>query len=165
MASVFISRWDVAVMDRVPPTLDNQLGIAMAGRIYKAYINLLNTPRWLRPYNAGARPQRLLWASTGTKHPTESDNLYVKELASAFTVNTIPEATLKSFGEHGEIGPILPTDGGDCERVFERLNETGVNLESLAARLQDEGAHSFVKSWEELLSVIATKSAALTQGA
>jgi len=163
VASVFISRWDVAIMDKVPPTLDNQLGIAMAGRIYQAYVKLLSTPRWLRVCNAGARPQRLLWASTGAKDPAASDTLYVEALAAAFTVNTIPERTLKAFADHGEIGPLLAAHGDDCERVLERFDEPGVNLDRLAARLQDEGAKSFVKSWNELLAVIASKSAALKE--
>jgi transaldolase len=165
VASVFISRWDVAIMDKVSPTLDNQLGIAMAGRIYQTYVHLLSTPRWLRAYNAGARPQRLLWASTGTKDPTASDTLYVTALASAFTVNTIPESTLKAFGDHGDIGPVLAADGDDCERVLERFDEPGVNLDHLAASLQQEGAKSFVKSWNELLAVITLKSNALKNAA
>jgi transaldolase len=141
------------------------LGIAMAGRIYQAYLRLIGTPRWLSAYNAGARPQRLLWASTGTKDPKASDTLYITALAAPFTVNTMPEDTLKAFADHGEIGPLMPADGGDCERVLDRFDEPGVNLNDLAARLQDEGAKSFVKSWNELLAVIATKSAALKQEA
>jgi transaldolase len=163
VASIFISRWDVALADKVPPALDNMLGIAMAGRIYQAYLRLIGTPRWLSAYNAGARPQRLLWASTGTKDPKASDTLYITALAAPFTVNTMPEDTLKAFADHGEIGPLMPADGGDCERVLDRFDEPGVNLNDLAARLQDEGAKSFVKSWNELLAVIATKSAALKQ--
>jgi transaldolase len=165
VASVFISRWDVALMNKVPATLDNRLGIAIAGGIYKAYLELLSTPRWLRAYNAGARPQRLLWASTGTKDPKASDTLYVKALASPFTVNTIPEGTLKAFADHGEIGLIMPADGGDCEKVVAQFDQAGVNVGSLAARLQDEGAKSFVKSWNELLAVIATKSDTLRNAA
>jgi transaldolase len=165
VASVFISRWDVALMDKVPGALDNLLGIAMAGRIYQSYLNQLTTPRWLRAYNAGARPQRLLWASTGTKDPKASDTLYVQALASAFTVNTIPEATLKAFADHGKVGLTLPRDGDDCERVLQRFDEPGVSLVDLAARLQDEGAESFVKSWRELLAVIAKKTELLKQAA
>jgi transaldolase len=163
VASIFVSRWDVALADKVPPTLDNQLGIAVAGRIYKAYLDLLSTPRWLRVYNAGARPQRLLWASTGTKDPKASDTLYVKALAAPFTVNTIPEGTLKAFADHGEVDAIMAADGGDCERVLARFDEPGVVLSDLAARLQDEGAKSFVKSWNDLLAVIEAKSHALKQ--
>jgi transaldolase len=159
VASIFISRWDVALADRVPPALNNLLGIAMAGRIYKAYVDQLAAPRWLRAYNAGAVPQRLLWASTGTKDPRAPDTLYVKALASPFTVNTMPEGTLKAFADHGEIGPVLPPDGGDCERVLARFDEPGVILGDLAGRLQDEGAKAFLKSWNELMDVIASKSA------
>jgi transaldolase len=163
VASVFVSRWDAAVIDKVPATLRNQLGIAMAGRIYKAYRDLLDSPRWQRAFNSGARPQRLLWASTGTKDPKASDVLYIKSLAAPFTVNTMPEATLKALADHGEIGPLLPEDGGDCEDVLARFAEAGIDIDALAARLQDEGAKSFVKSWEELMAVIDSKSAALAK--
>jgi transaldolase len=163
VASVFISRWDAAVMDRVPELLRNQLGIAMAGRVYKAYRDLLDSPRWQRAFNAGARPQRLLWASTGTKDPRASDVLYIKALAAPFTVNTIPEGTLKALADHGEIGPMLPADGGDCEDVLARFAKAGIDIDALAAKLQDEGAKSFVKSWDELMAVIASKSAALAK--
>jgi transaldolase len=149
------------VMDRVPEALRNRLGIAVAGRIYKAYSDLLASPRWQRVYNAGARPQRLLWASTGTKDAKASDVLYTRALAAPFTVNTMPEGTLKAFADHGEVGPILPADGGDCEGVLARFAEAGINIDDLADRLQDEGAKSFVKSWEELMGVIASKIAAL----
>ena len=165
VASMFISRWDVALADKVPPALNNQLGIAMAGRIYQAYLGLMGTPRWLRACNAGARPQRLLWASTGTKDPKASDTLYITALAAPFTVNTMPEDTLKAFADHGEIGPLMPPDGGDCERVLDRFDEPGVNLDDLAARLQDEGTKSFSKSWEELMTVIAKKSQSIKQAA
>ena len=165
VASMFISRWDAAVAGKVPGKLSNRLGIAVAGRIYKAYLDLLSNPRSQRAYNAGARPQRLLWASTGTKDPKASDVLYIKALASPFTVNTMPEGTLKALADHGEIGPIMAADGGDCEMVLDRFAQAGVNVDNLAARLQDEGAKSFVKSWNELLAVIASKSAALKQAA
>jgi transaldolase len=163
VASVFISRWDAAVIDQVPVRLRNRLGIAMAGRIYKSYRNLLDSPRWQRAFNAGAHPQRLLWASTGTKDPKASDVLYIKALAAPFTVNTMPEGTLKALADHGEVGPILPADGGDCEDVLARFAEAGIDLDALAAQLQDEGAKSFVKSWNELMAVIASKSAALAK--
>ena len=143
----------------------SRLGIAMAGRIYRAYLELLSNPRWLRAYNAGARPQRLLCASTGTKDAKASDTLYIKALAAPFTMNTMPEATLKALADHGEIGPIMAADGGDCETVLDRFAQAGVNVDSLAARLQDEGAKSFVKSWKELLEVIASRSATLRQAA
>jgi transaldolase len=161
VASVFISRWDAAVAGKVPEALSNRLGIAMAGSIYKAYVDLLSNPRSQRAYNAGARPQRLLWASTGTKDPRASDTLYIKALAAPFTINTTPEGTLHAFADHGEIGPIMPADGGDCEEVLNRFAQAGVNIVSLAARLQDEGAKSFAKSWNELMAVIASKSASL----
>jgi transaldolase len=163
VASVFISRWDAAVMGNVPESLHNRLGIAIAGRIYKAYRELLDSPRWQRAWSAGARPQRLLWASTGTKDPKASDVLYIKALAAPFTVNTMPEGTLKALADHGEIGPMLPADGGDCEDVLVQFAEAGIDLDALAAQLQDEGAKSFVKSWNELMAVIASKSAALAK--
>jgi transaldolase len=161
VASVFISRWDVAVTNEVPDELRDKLGIAIAKRIYKAYCALLRSPRWLRTYNAGARPQRLLWASTGTKDPKASDILYVKALAAPFTVNTMPEATLKAFSDHGETIAILPSDAGDCEEVLARFAQAGVNIDALAAELQEEGAMSFVKSWNDLMGVIASKLAVL----
>jgi len=163
VASMFISRWDVAVADKVPEALRNRLGIAIAGRTYKAYVDLLRSPRSLRAYNVGARPQRLLWASTGTKDPKASDILYIKALASPFTVNTMPQATLKALADHGEIGPVMVADGGDFEKVLAEFSKAGINVNALAAQLQDEGAKSFVKSWNELLVVIASKSAALKQ--
>ena len=165
VASVFISRWDAAVMDKVPHALRGRLGIAIAKRTYKAYRALLDSPRWQRVYNAGARPQRLLWASTGTKDPEASDVLYVKALAAPFTINTMPEQTLKSLADHGELGDILPPDGGDCEEVLAEFAKAGVDIDALAIRLQDDGAASFVKSWDELMAVIASKSAALEKAA
>jgi len=161
VASVFISRWDAAVKGKVPETLSNQLGIAIAKRTYKAYRELLASPRWQRAFNFGARPQRLLLASTGTKDPKASDILYIKALAAPFTVNTMPEGTLKALAEHGEIGELLPADGGDGEKVLAEFARAGIDIDSLAARLQDEGAKSFVSSWNELMDVIAAKSAAL----
>ena len=163
VASVFVSRWDAAVMGKVPEGLRDRLGIAVAKQTYRAYRALLDSPRWQRLYNAGARPQRLLWASTGTKDPKASDVLYVKSLAAPFTVNTLPEGTLKALADHGEVGPILPAHGGDCEEVLARFADAGVDVRALAARLQDEGARSFVKSWEDLLECIASKSEALKQ--
>jgi transaldolase len=161
VASVFISRWDTAVMGKVPEALNDRLGIAIAKRTYKACRQLLISPRWQRIYNAGARPQRLLWASTGTKDPKASDVLYIKSLAAPFTVNTMPEGTLKALADHGEIGPMLPADGGDCEIVLDRFSRAGIDIDVLASQLQDEGAKSFVKSWNELMAVIASKSAVL----
>jgi transaldolase len=161
VASVFISRWDSAVMGKVPDALRNQLGIAIAKRTYKAYRTLLDSPRWQRVFNAGARAQRLLWASTGTKDPQASDVLYIKALAAPLTVNTMPEGTLKALADHGEAGAILPADGGDCEEVLAQFARAGVDVDALAAQLQDEGAKSFVASWKELMAVIAAKSDAL----
>src|SRR5881409_132319 len=161
VASVFISRWDAAVKDRVPEALRNQLGIAIAKRTYKAYRALLGSPRWQRVFNAGARPQRLLWASTGTKDPAASDVLYIRALAAPFTVNTMPEGTLKALADHGALGGSLPADGGDCEEVLARFAGAGIDVDALATQLQDEGAKSFVSSWRELMDVIASKSAAL----
>ena len=161
VASIFVSRWDVAVAGKVPQTLDNQLGIAVAKRTYKAYLGLLSSPRWMRAYNAGARPQRLLWASTGTKDPTASDVLYVKALAAPFTVNTMPESTLKALAEHGAIGATMPTDGGDSEEVAARFAAAKIDVQALSAQLQEEGAKSFVNSWNDLMGVIRSKSALL----
>ncbi len=163
VASVFISRWDGAVMGKVPDALRDRLGIAVAKRTYKAYRHLLASPRWQRVYNAGARPQRLLWASTGTKDPKASDVLYIKALATPFTVNTMPEGTLKALADHGEIGQMLPLDGGDCDAILTEFTKAGIDLDALGAQLQDEGAKSFVKSWNEFMTVIAAKSAALAK--
>jgi transaldolase len=165
VASVFISRWDSAVAGKIPAVLNNRLGIATAGRTYKAYRDLLDSPRWQRTFNNGARPQRLLWASTGTKDPKASDVLYIKSLAAPFTVNTMPEATLKALADHGEVGSIMAADGGDCESVLGQFAQAGINVENLAAQLQDEGAKSFVKSWTELLGVITSKSTELGKAA
>jgi transaldolase len=165
VASVFVSRWDAAVAGTVPPDLESRLGIAMAQRTYKAYRRLLSSPRWQRIYNAGAVPQRLLWASTGTKDPTVSDVLYVRSLAAPFTVNTMPEKTLLALADHGDITTMLPADGGDCEDVLARIAKSGVDVYALADQLQEDGASAFVKSWEELLSRIASKSADLQKSA
>ena len=161
VASVFVSRWDVAVMGKVPEALRDRLGIAVAQRTYKAYRELLDSSRWQQAFNAGARRQRLLWASTGTKDPKASDVLYIKALAAPLTVNTMPEETLKALAEHGQVGPTLPRDGGDCEEMLERFRKAGVNVETLAEQLQDEGAKSFVKSWNELMECIDVKSSAI----
>jgi transaldolase len=165
VASVFVSRWDTAVASKAPEALRNRLGIAVAMRTYSAYRNLLDSPRWQRVYNAGARPQRLLWASTGTKDPKASDILYVKALAAPFTVNTMPEATLKALAEHSDLGTILAADGGDCEEVLAQFAKAGIDIDALATQLQDEGAKAFVKSWNELMEVIQTKSAAIQKTA
>ena len=161
VASVFVSRWDAAVAGKVPEALRNQLGIAIAKRTYKAARALLTSPRCQRIYNSGARPQRLLWASTGTKDPLASDVLYIKALAAPFTVNTMPEVTLKALAQHSDLGTIIPADGGDCEEVLTQFARAGIDVDALAVQLQDEGAKSFVKSWNELMKVINSKSIAL----
>ena len=163
VASVFVSRWDAAVAGKVPATLNNRLGIAVAKRTYKAYRDLLGSPRWERIYNAGARPQRLLWASTGTKDPKAPDVLYIKALAAPFTVNTIPEGTLKALADHGDLSEIMSADGGDCEAVLDEFAAAGIDIDDLAAKLQDDGAKSFVSSWNDLMGVIASKSATLAK--
>jgi transaldolase len=161
VASLFISRWDGAINDKVPDALRNHLGIAIGKRAYKAYCDLLETPRWHRAFNNGARAQRLLWASTGTKDSKLDPGYYVKAFASPFTVNTMPEPTLKAFAEHGEIGEILSPDGGDAEDVLARFAKAGIDVDALAAKLQKEGAEAFSKSWNELMKVIAGKGEAL----
>jgi transaldolase len=161
VASLFVSRWDVAVMDKVPDELRDQLGIAIAKRTYKSYHALLESPRWHRAYNKGARPQRLLWASTGTKDPKASDILYVQSLVAPFTVNTMPDGTLKALAAQSELGSILPADGGNCEEVLTKVSKAGIDVDALANLLQEEGAKSFLKSWNDLMTVIASKSALL----
>jgi transaldolase len=161
VASLFISRWDVAVTDKVPEKLRNQLGIAIAKRAYKAGVSLHATDRWRRICNFGARPQRLLWASTGTKDPKAPELLYVQALASPYTVNTMPENTLKALAASAQFSGVMSADGGDCEAVLAEFGKAGVDIDALAARLQDEGAKSFVASWKDLIDVIASKSAAV----
>lgn len=165
VACVFVSRWDAAVATKVPETLRNQLGVAVAKRTYKAASTLLSSARCQRIYNLGGRPQRLLWASTGTKDPKASDILYVKALAAPFTVNTMPEATLKALATHTDLGALLPTDGGNCEEVLGQFARAGVDIAALAAQLQSEGAESFVKSWNDLMQVISSKTASLDEHA
>ena len=157
VASLFVSRWDKAVMGKVPEALRGELGIAVAKQAYRSYRELLGSPRWERLENAGARPQRLLWASTGTKDPEASDVLYVEALAAPLTVNTMPEETLLAFADHGTVRPVLPRDGGDAEQVLARFAQAGVDVDALAAQLQTEGADAFVKSWHDLLGRIAEK--------
>src|SRR6266403_3329657 len=161
VASVFVSRWDAAVAGKVPAALNNRLGISIAKRTYKAYRDLLGSPRWERIYNAGARPQRLLWARTGTKDPKASDVLYIKSLAAPFTVNTMPEGTLKALADHGEVGATLGADGGNTEEELARFAKAKIDVDALSRQLQDEGATSFVKSWKDLMDVIGSKSAVL----
>ena len=158
---MFISRWDKAVMGKVPKELQDRLGIAIAKRTYKAYRDLLASPRWRKAAGAGAAPQRLLWASTGTKDPKASDVLYIKALAAPDTINTMPEKTLLAFADHGALGEVLPEDGGDAETVIAAFAKAGVDDEKLAADLQREGAASFVASWKDLLNCIESKDATL----
>ena len=160
VASLFVSRWDVAVAGKVPSSLDNKLGIAVAQEVYAVYSTLLKSARWQRAQNAGARPQRLLFASTGTKDPKASDVLYVKGLIAPLTVNTMPEMTLQAFAAHGDVGGELNPDGGDSADVLRNFARSGIDLEALAARLQEEGAAAFVTAWHDLLGVIASKTAA-----
>lgn len=162
VASIFVSRWDVAVKGQVPDGLRNRLGIAIAKRTYKAYCELLASTRWHTLANAGARPQRLLWASTGTKDPKASDTLYVEALAAPDTVNTMPENTLQAFAEHGRPKDVLPPDGGDAEDTLAEFTQAGVHDTALAAQLQREGTESFTKSWNDLMECLASKSVTLT---
>jgi len=161
VASIFISRWDVAVNGKIPAALNDKLGIAVARQAYRSYLGLMNSPRWMRAYNAGARPQRLLWASTGTKNPKASDVLYVEALAAPFTVNTMPENTLKALADHGNIGATMPTDGGNAEEVLANFARAKVDVDALAQQLQDDGAKSFDRSWNDLMGVLGSKSAVL----
>jgi transaldolase len=161
VASIFISRWDVAVADEVPAELKNQLGVAVGKRTYRAYRELLDSERWQKLASEGARPQRLLFASTGTKDPDASDTLYIEAFAAPNTINTMPEKTLKAFADHGTVGEPLPADGGDATRVLAEFAEAGIDTDELAARLQEEGARTFVDSWRELLGTIESESARL----
>ena len=159
VASLFISRWDVAVADEVPAELRNRLGIAIGKRTYRAYRELLDSERTQRLANEGVRPQRLLWASTGTKDPDASDTLYVEALAAPFTVNTMPEKTLLAFADQGRVGEPLPADGGGAEETLEAFGDAGIDVDALAARLQKEGAETFVASWRELLETVSKQLA------
>ena len=166
VASLFVSRWDVAANDQVGPELRNKLGLAISGRTYKAYRDLLASPRWQKLAAAGARPQRLLWASTGVKDPAAHDTLYVETLAAPDTVDTIPEKTLKAVADHGQVGAVLALDGGDAEAVIAAFGKQGVDVDALAAKLQHDGAASFSKSWGSLLDGIGKKTSQLaTAGA
>lgn len=163
VASLFISRWDTAVSGQVPDALKNRLGIAVGQRALAAYREILTSPRWLRACNAGARPQRLVLASTGTKDPAASNTLYVDALVAPLTVNTMPEATLKALAGRSDAESIQPAESGDCEAVLAEFTRAGVDLDALAARLQGEGAAAFARSWEDLMALIASKRAALSR--
>ncbi|MES2790674.1 MAG: transaldolase [Planctomycetota bacterium] len=161
VASLFISRWDVAVTNKVPEALHGQLGIAIAKRAYRTYLGVLSSSRMQKIKQAGGKPQRLLWASTGTKDPKASDVLYVTSLAAPDTINTMPEGTLKAFADHGHRCALVPLDSSDCEEILSNFTHAGINIDALAKQLQDEGAKSFVKSWNELMASIESKSSAL----
>ena len=165
VASLFVSRWDRAVADKVPKALQNKLGIAVGGQTYLAYRTLLASPRWQTLAAAGATPQRLLWASTGTKDPAAPDTLYVEALAAPDTINTMPEKTLLAFADHGSLKGMLEANGGDSGVVLARFAAAGVDVDELGATLQRDGAAAFVKSWNDLLAKIASKGAALARAA
>ncbi|MGH8746743.1 MAG: transaldolase [Burkholderiales bacterium] len=161
VASLFVSRWDRAVSGNIPDELRNRLGIAIAGRTYRAYRELLASPRWRKLAAAGARPQRLLWASTGTKDPETSETLYLEALAAPDTIDTIPEKTLLAFAQRGAVAGAMRDDGGDAESVLAHFAQAGVEADALAVKLQHEGAQAFVKSWHTLMQCIAGKSKTL----
>ncbi len=165
VASVFVSRWDVAVKDKVPAELSNRLGIAVSGLVYKAYRDLLASARWQKLAQAGAHPQRLLWASTGVKDPQARDTLYVEALAAPDTVNTMPDKTLHALADHGKIAGVMALDGGDAQSVIASFKKAGVDDQQLAQQLQREGAESFVKSWKSLIECIASKRQAMAKSA
>jgi transaldolase len=157
VASVFISRWDVAVADQAPPELRNRLGIAIATRAYRAYRELLGSDRWQGLADQGARPQRMLFASTGTKDPDASDVLYIEALGAPETVNTMPDKTLLAFADHGKVGDALPVDGGGADQVLDEFESAGIEVAELGVRLQREGAQAFDGSWNDLLQSIEEK--------
>ncbi len=165
VASLFVSRWDKAIMGKVPEDLRNKLGIAIGKRTYKAYRDLLDSPRWRKLAAKGARPQRMLWASTGTKDPQASDILYVAALAAPDTIDTMPDATLLALADHGKIEGTMSEDGGDAEKVLAEFARAGIDVDQLAATLQQEGVDSFDASWKSLMGRIAEKSKALAKAA
>jgi transaldolase len=164
VASLFVSRWDKAIAGKEPEGLKNRLGIAVATQAYEAYRDLLISPRWLKLVAQGASAQRLLWASTGTKDPKASDTLYIDGLAAPDTVYTMPEATLLSFADHGQVRNALPVDGGDCENLLARFERAGIDAGKLAGQLQREGAEAFVKSWDDLMACIESKAPGVRAG-
>ncbi len=161
VASVFMSRWDVAVAKQVPPDMRDRLALAVGLDVYRAYRRLMSSDRVQRVENSGGRVQRLLWASTSTKDPLAPDTLYVQGLAAPFTVNTMPNETLEAFYDHGEVGEALPADGGDADEVLKEFANSGVDTGALAAQLQQEGAKSFVNAWDDLVDRIKAQSAAV----
>jgi transaldolase len=164
VASLFVSRWDRAVAGKTPPELRAKLGLAVGRQTYRAYRTVLDSDRFQRLANRGARPQRLLWASTGTKDPADPATLYVEGLAAPHTVNTMPDATLLAFADHGTVGPLVPRDGGDADEVLARFARAGIDVAAVAADLQTDGAKAFVASWDELMAGIAAKTDALARG-
>jgi transaldolase len=163
VASLFISRWDVASNEKLPAELHNRLGIAVGQQTYRAYRELLASPRWQKLAAAGAQPQRLLWASTGTKDPSASDTLYISAFAAPDTVDTMPEKTLQAFADHGQLHGVMATDGGDAETTLAQIGKAGVDIDALASKLQKDGAQAFVKSWTQLLGRIEKKAGALAE--
>ena len=161
VASVFISRWDAAVIGRVPDRLRGRLGLAVGLKTYQAYRRLMDSNRWQRLANAGARTQRLLWASTSTKDPDSPDTMYIDGLRAPHTINTIPESTLRAFADHGQVGEPIATDGGDAGATLAQFESAGIDVHALARTLQSDGARNFVKSWEDLLSHIDDQVAAV----
>jgi len=162
VASLFVSRWDAGVKDTVSPEYQNRLGIAIAMRTYKAYRDLLASERWKKLAAAGAHPQRLLWASTGTKDPKAPETLYVEALAAPDTVDTMPEKTLKAFAKSGRVGEVMPLDGGYAEQTLDEIRRQGVDIDALAVKLQKDGGDSFVKSWNSLMGGLSEKVTKLT---
>jgi transaldolase len=161
VASVFISRWDAAVIGRVPDHLRGRLGLAVGLKTYQSYRRLMDSNRWQRLANAGARTQRLLWASTSTKDPESPDTMYIDGLRAPHTINTMPESTLQAFADHGEVGKPIAADGGDAEATLAQFESAGIDVNALGRTLQSDGARSFVKSWEDLLSRIDDQVAAV----
>ncbi len=157
VASVFMSRWDKAVADKVPYELKDRLALAVGADLYQAYRELMDSDRWQRLEASGARMQRLLFASTSTKDPASPDTLYVTGLVAPMTVNTMPDNTLEAFADHGVVGAHLPADGGDCQMILHAFTDAGIDLESLAAQLQTEGAASFVDAWHDLIGHVAAQ--------
>ncbi|HEX4300717.1 MAG TPA: transaldolase [Gammaproteobacteria bacterium] len=158
VASLFVSRWDVAVAKQVPAELVNRLGIAVSQQVYRAYCELHGSSRWRTLASGGALKQKLLWASTGTKDPQASDTLYVEALAAPDTINTMPEKTLQAFAEHGRLRGVMAPDGGDSRKVLDAFTATGIDIPALAGRLQQEGTAAFTKSWHQLMHQVAEKS-------
>ena len=159
VASLFISRWDAAISGRVPEPLHGRLGLAVGLNTYQAYRQLLDSDRWQRLANAGARVQRLLWASTSTKDPDSPDTMYIDGLRAPQTINTMPETTLRAFADHGQVGEPIAADGGDAQATLAQFGSAGIDVDALGAMLQSDGARSFVKSWEDLLRRIADQVA------